>query len=166
MEFLKKYVFMIVKRVNYLANIAIVLMTVLICANVIMRSAFRQPIEGTEEIVAMLAGIVIACSIGHTAAQKAHIAIEILKFKYSKKLRKMVKITVVSFSLFTYTMACYYIGISATHQLKSGEMTQGLQIPLYPVTYCISFGCGILCLVLFIDLLASIRKKRDIREVE
>jgi hypothetical protein len=41
---------------------------------------------------------------------------------------------------------------------QSGEVSLTLQMPLYPIVYGIAFGCGLLALVLLMDLIKSFKK--------
>lgn len=155
----KNLVFGASRKANYVANVALVVMTVIVCANVIMRSVFRKPIEGTEEIVAVLAGVVISFSIAYAAVQKAHIVIDFLSFGFSKILSKAIDVSMTLLGFFTYLMASYFCLLSGTHQLMKGEVTQGLNIPVYPATYCVTFGCFALCIVLFVFIFECLKNK-------
>jgi len=45
--------------------------------------------------------------------------------------------------------------------IKTGEITETLRIPYYPFVFGVAFGCGILSLVLLVDLLKLFAGKKE-----
>ena len=65
-------------RALYLiAGIAIVLMMLLTCADIVLRF-MRRPIPGTYELVCFLGAVAVAFAMAHTTAQKGHVAVSLI----------------------------------------------------------------------------------------
>jgi TRAP-type C4-dicarboxylate transport system permease small subunit len=47
--------------------------------------------------------------------------------------------------------------IYANSLMASGEVSPTLQMPVYPFIYGVAVGCGMLCVVLFIEFLRQFR---------
>ncbi len=142
---------------NYLACMAVVIMMLLTCADVILR-LFSHPILGTYELVGFLGAVVISFALAYTSLEKGHIAVELLVDRLPKRLQAFINavnglISVVLFSLITWQSFVY-----AGDLRGSGEVSLTLQIPTYPFVYGISVGCGLLCLVLLTDAIRSFGK--------
>lgn len=139
---------------NSLAAIAVVLMMLLTCADVILRM-FRRPIPGTYELIGFLGTLVIAFSLAYTSLEKGHIAVEILVEKLPRKLKVAAgtfasAISAALFALITWQSLAYAADIR-----QSGEVSVTLTMPIYPFIYGIAAGSGLLCLVLLVESLRS-----------
>lgn len=142
---------------NYLACIAVVIMMLLTCIDVILR-LFGHPIPGTYEMVGFLGAVVISFALAYTSLEKGHIAVEVLVSRLPTGLQFFINgvnslIGVALFSLITWQSFTY-----AGDLMGSGEVSLTLQIPTYPFVYGISVGCGLLCLVLLTDAARSFRR--------
>ena len=139
---------------NALAGIAVVIMMLLTCADVILR-LFRRPVPGTYEIIGFLGTVVIAFSLAYTSLEKGHIAVEIFAEKLPRKIKAGVDtftavIGAALFSLITWQSLVYAVDLK-----HSGEVSVTLTMPIYPFIYGIAAGSGLLCLVLLVESMRS-----------
>ncbi|MBN2514797.1 MAG: TRAP transporter small permease [Deltaproteobacteria bacterium] len=144
-------------RFNWIAAGAVVAMMCLTCADVILR-IFRHPIPGTYEIVGLLGSVVIAFSIGYTSVEKGHIAVEFLVQKFPVRVQTFIDtfndlISTCLFALITWQSIVY-----ASDLKQSGEVSLTIQMPIYPFVYGISLGCGLLCLILLLNFVKSLKR--------
>jgi TRAP-type C4-dicarboxylate transport system permease small subunit len=154
---IERITYLLTDRFNWVAAGAVVAMMCLTCADVILR-IFRHPIPGTYEIVGLLGSVVIAFSIGYTSVAKGHIAVEFLVQKFPVRVQTFIDtlndlISTCLFGLITWQSIVY-----ASDLKQSGEVSLTIQMPIYPFVYGIALGCGLLCLVLLLDFVKSLKR--------
>ena len=135
-------------------------MIVLTCANIIFRMV-RIPIRGTFELMGYFGAIVTAFALGYTQMKKGHISVDVLVNTFSTKTRKVVNVINHAVCFFFFSAAAWQIAIKATTLMNTGEITETLRIVYYPFTYGVAFGCAILALVLFTDLVRSFMQENE-----
>jgi TRAP-type C4-dicarboxylate transport system permease small subunit len=139
---------------NAVSCTAIITMTLLTCADVVLR-LFGHPILGTYEMIGFLGSIVVSFSLAYTSVEKGHVSVEILVEKLPEKLQFVIDgigaiIGAILFGLITWQSAVYALDMKS-----SGEVSMTLQMPVYPFLLGIAAGCGMLCLVLIIEIKKS-----------
>ena len=55
--------------------------------------------------------------------------------------------------LLFFVIVAWQIAVKANILMKTGEVTETLQIIYYPFTYAVAFGCLVLALVLVVELI-------------
>ena len=153
---IERFIARIADKVNWIAAGAVVFMMLITTADVIMR-AFRHPILGTYEIVGFTGAVVIAFSLPYTSIQKGHIAVEFLVQRLPWLARVIINIINACVSIVLFAVIAWQCAKYAETMKISGEVSSTLQMPTYPFLYGISFGCLLLCVVLFIELLRQFR---------
>jgi TRAP-type C4-dicarboxylate transport system permease small subunit len=153
---IERFIARIADKVNWIAAAAVVFMMLITTADVIMR-VFRHPILGTYEIVGFTGVVVIAFSLPYTSIQKGHIAVEFLVQRLPWLARVIINIINACVSIVLFAVIAWQCAKYAETMNISGEVSSTLQMPTYPFLYGISFGCLLLCVVLFIELLRQFR---------
>lgn len=134
------------------AGTALSFIVVLTSTDVVLR-ALGRPILGTYEVVAICGGLVIGLAAPFTSWRRGHIAVDIVTRKFPGKVRGFINVVTrcVAIGL------CLIIGVNiiriGTDFWTGGEVSNTLQLPLYPVAYCIAACFFILAVVLFCDIL-------------
>lgn len=144
---------------NWIAALAVFIMMVLTCADVVLRF-FRHPIPGTYEIVGLLGTVVISFALAYTTAEKGHIAVEFVVMRFSPRVQHHIDtinalIGAGLFGLMSWQSILYGLDLKA-----SGEVSLTVQMPVYPFVLAIGAGCGLACLVLGTECVTSLRKVR------
>ena len=135
---------------NLVAGWALVGMTALTCADVILR-IFRHPILGTYEIVGFLGAVVASFAMAHTTVLRGHVAVELLVMRLPHKVQFAIYLITHVLSLALFALIAYE-GILFGNDLRlANEVSLTLQIPFFPVLFGISFACMVVCLVLLVD---------------
>lgn len=135
-----------------IAGTALSFIVALTTADVVLR-ALGRPILGTYEVVAICGGLVIGLAMPFTSWKRGHISVDIVTRKFSHKARNIINIATrcVAIGL------CLIIGwniIRIGTDLRTGEeVSSTLQLPLYPVAYCVAACFFALVVVLFCDIL-------------
>ena len=154
---LERSILSITEKFNLIAAAAVVIMMVLTCADVILRF-FRHPIPGTYEMVGLLGAIVVSFSLAHTSVMRGHISVEFIVQKLPKPVQIVIDginslLGAALFGLITWQSMLY-----GSNLMHTGEVSLTLQMPIYPFVYGIAIGSGMLCVVLLIDFLQSLKR--------
>jgi TRAP-type C4-dicarboxylate transport system permease small subunit len=134
-----------------LAGIMLVGMMLLTCADV-AGNFFGSPILGSEEVVGLMASLLIAFALPAAHEEKAHIGIDLLYLKFPGWLKRInnTVLHIVSAVFFAVTgWECYKYG---NELQKTGQVSATLELPTYYITYAISVACFVLTLVILAEI--------------
>ncbi len=160
MEVLDRISKLLIRLLTLLGGFFLVGMIVLTCANILFRLVW-VPIRGTFELMGFFGAIVTAFALGHTQMRRGHISVDILTNSFPKKPRKVINAINHTICFFFFSVAAWQIAIKATTLMNTGEVTETLRIIYYPFTYGVAFGCAVLALVLFTDLIRSFLPEKE-----
>jgi TRAP-type C4-dicarboxylate transport system permease small subunit len=144
----------------WFAGGVLVAMILLTCTNIVLRLVWI-PIRGTYELMGYGGGIVTAFALGYTQLKRAHVAVDILVLRFSKRAQNILQgmndlVFMVFFAVVSWQIAKY-----ASTLRKTGEVTETLQIIYYPFTYGVALGCAVLSLVFLADFLKRALPRRE-----
>ncbi|MFO8032351.1 MAG: TRAP transporter small permease [Desulfohalobiaceae bacterium] len=142
-----------------LAGVILVLMMLVTCADV-AGNLMGKPLLGAEEIVSLLAALVLAFVLPKAHVNRAHIGIDLVYRKLSARLQKWNDIFVGLASLFFFLLASWQCFEYAIDLQESGEVSATLELPFYYILYAISFSTLILALAILQDLVQAWRRNR------
>lgn len=146
MAWLEKVIDWLTKAQAFIAGIALAAMILLVCANIILRQIYK-PISGTFELVALFGAVATAFALSFTQAKRMHIAVDLLVDRFSEHTRRWLKlINGIICSVF-FALVAWQITSWSLVLIREGELTETLQIPFYPFTLAVAFGCALLSLV-------------------
>lgn len=135
---------------NLIAGWALIFMTFLTCADVILR-IFRFPIPGTYEVVGFLGAVVASFAMAHTTIMRGHVAVEVLTEQLSDKTQRIIFVVTSALSIVLFILLAYECFRFGNDLRIENEVSLTLQIPFFPVLYGISFSSIVVCLVIFVD---------------
>ena len=135
---------------NLIAGWALIIMTFLTCADVILRM-FRLPILGTFEIVGFLGAVVASFAMAHTTIMRGHVAVEVLTQKLSDNAQRIIFVITSALSIVLFLLLAYECLRFGNDLRIEKEVSLTLHLPFFPVLYGISFSSLIVCIVIFID---------------
>lgn len=143
---------------SWIGGIALLGMTALACANMLMRP-MGAPIAGAYELIGFLGALVVAFSLGHSQLNRAHISVDILTTRYSEKTRRLIDavnsfLCMIFFLLVTWRTAHY-----ATTIWRRGETSETLRMIYYPFVYGVSLCCLLLAVLLMVNFLKALLPK-------
>lgn len=139
-----------------LGCVMLVGMTALACANMFMRGAMNDPIQGTYEMMGFCGALVCAFALAPTQVRKGHIALTMLQGKFPPMVER-------GFDALSHLCCTVFFGLCAWRTTKYamdliefGELSQDLLIPFHPFVLCVAFGVGVLTLALLSDFLKAV----------
>ncbi|MDO9516119.1 MAG: TRAP transporter small permease [Syntrophales bacterium] len=142
---------------NWLAAVAVLVMMLLTCADVILRF-FRHPIPGTYEIVGLMGAVGISFALAYTTAKKGHIMVEFLTRRMPEGVQLIITAAGEMFSAILFGIITWQSTIYALDLKRTGEVSLTIEVPIYPFVFSIAIGCLLVCLVLLADLYRSLKR--------
>ncbi|HUT70900.1 MAG TPA: TRAP transporter small permease [Desulfatiglandales bacterium] len=134
----------------------LLLMIVLITADVVARYLFNHPIMSSYELVMFLMGIAVFTTLSYTATEKGHVRIELLASRLSERMRKILDIIMSILSAGLFALISQQTIIRAKALQAEGLTSSILHIPVYPFYLFAAFGFALLCLVVLVNMGASL----------
>ncbi|MBN1662000.1 MAG: TRAP transporter small permease [Deltaproteobacteria bacterium] len=142
---------------NAVSCLAIIVMMVLTCADVILR-LFGRPILGTYEMIGFLGSVVVSFSLAYTSLEKGHVSVEIFVERLPERLQLLIDAVGALIGSILFAVVAWQSAVYALDLKHSGEVSMTLQMPVYPFLLGMAAGCGMLCLVLISEMLRSTRR--------
>ncbi len=139
-----------------IAGTAIVAMTLLTCADVVLR-LFRLPIPGTYELVSFFSAVSVSFAMAHTCVEKGHIAVSILVQRLPARGQALIDSLTTALSLFLFVLIAWRSILYGENLRQVGEISPTLQLPFYPFVYGVGVSAAVVCLVLLADLQKSLK---------
>jgi TRAP-type C4-dicarboxylate transport system permease small subunit len=133
------------------AGVVLTFMMALTVADVILRY-LGKPIPGTYELVGLSGAVVIGFAIPYTSLVRGHIFVEFLIDRFGKERRAVVLIFTKILILLLFIAFGVNLFRTGMDMAASGEVTQILRIPFYPVAYGMGVCCFIECLIMVSDV--------------
>jgi len=140
---------------NWIAGGGLVVMMLLTCADVIMRSSGR-PIPGTFEIVGFLGVIVVAFAIAYTQILRGHVAIDYLVARLPRRSQYIVKSITYLLSTGLFALIAWQSYLFAGDLWGSGEVSPTEKIPFFPIVYGLALACLLTSLVLLLEFFKTL----------
>jgi TRAP-type C4-dicarboxylate transport system permease small subunit len=139
---------------------AIVGLTALAAANMISRAVFR-PVPGSYELIGFLGAVAVACGLGYTQIAKGHVIVNIITDMFSPAVNRVLDAA-------NHAVGAAFWGLVAWQTLKwgteigrSGELSQTLQIPYFPIVYLAAAGIAVFSLTLIFDFILIFAPKGE-----
>ncbi|OHB33066.1 MAG: hypothetical protein A2X84_02500 [Desulfuromonadaceae bacterium GWC2_58_13] len=133
-----------------IAGAAIVVMTLLTCADVVLR-LFRLPIPGTYELVSFFSAVSVSFAMAHTSVEKGHIAVSVLVQRLPARGQALIDTLTSSLSLLLFGLIAWRSLLYGENLRQAGEVSPTLQLPFYPFVYGVGLSAAVVCLVLLAD---------------
>ena len=141
-----------------IAGLCLAGIMVLVVANIILRAIFNSPILGTIDYVGFLAALAIGLALAYCAVQNAHIAVDFVVERLPHKLQAIVDSLINIIALGFWGLVSWKMFEYARSLAASGVVSPTTQTPFHPFVYLVSLGLFVLCLVLLVRLIDSIKR--------
>ncbi len=115
-------------------------MAVLTGVDVVGRAAFNKPLFGTEEMVGMLAVLVVGLSLPYTHSQGSHIGVELVVSRLPRRIRRRVALVTEGLSTLLFVVVAWRMAVYGWTRQQSGVVSMNLELPEHLVVYALA-GC-------------------------
>jgi TRAP-type C4-dicarboxylate transport system permease small subunit len=142
------------KYMDVVAGAALVLIMLLTSLDVILRY-LGYPIPGTYDLVSLGAAFVLGFAIPRTSWDKGHVTVEILVERIPGK-RRIFDIGTRIVGLFFFFLLGWNLTKMGMSYVRTGDSTQTLSVPFYPVAFALGICAFVECIVLVSDLVKAV----------
>ncbi len=139
------------------AGVGVLAMTLIICADIIMRLAGCSR-AGAYDLVRLAGGVTLAAALPLTTALKGHVAIEYFFNKLRRRGRLVVDIMMRLLQIVIFVVAAHASLQYGQRLRSSGEVTPTLQLPTFWLAWVVAGCCALTALVTLYQLLHPRRK--------
>ncbi len=139
-----------------LGGICLLGMMVLTCADVV-GSFFGYPLLGSEELVGMMAFLLISFALPYTEIEKGHIGVDLLYMRFPKRVRNINDGLVLIVTTSFFCLIAWQCYLYANEMGRAGEVSTTLKFPTFYLIYGVSFACLNLALIMFIEFIALLK---------
>ena len=157
MTFFERMVSSLAQICDRIAQVAVVAMLFLVVGNILLRIVWK-PILGTYDIAGFIGAILIGFAIAYCALEKGQIQVELLVARLPERAQGIIGSITGILSLGIFSLVTWQCIVLANDMRRVGEVSMSAHISFYPYIYGIAFGCGLLCVVILIDLIKSLVK--------
>lgn len=141
---------------NYVAAVSIVVLTVLVCGNILTRTIFHKPFGGVYEAVGLLSILVISLSLGDCELHNKHLSVSLLVRKFSGRTNATIEVFVKCLSIGIFFMLAWYSFIYAKELWTSGEVSQSMAISFSPFVLVVAISSVVMCFALVVGLFKAV----------
>lgn len=145
------------------AGAAMLMLMLLAVANVLM-SLIGRPFQGAYELMGFCGALLVALALGDSQKRDVHIMVDVVARKYPRALNRVIDgFKYLLFVAFFAIVAWQLVDYGLT-KLETGELSDTLKIPFYPIIFVVALGFVLLSFSLLVDgvltLFAPGRKQR------
>lgn len=158
---LRSFVGLLRSGVAEISGLILLILTVLITLDAILRYLFIKSIPGTLEICRVSLVFIIFFALGQTQAKGEHIRVDFLFTRLPSKVKHhgelIIHLIALAFILFIFWPSIEFFKESLTVR----EYYQsGIRVPIYPAKAAILIGCGFMIIELVNNIFQLLAKKR------
>jgi TRAP-type C4-dicarboxylate transport system permease small subunit len=138
---------------DVIAGAALVLIMLLTSLDVIVRY-LGYPIPGTYDLVSLGAAFVLGFAIPRTSWDKGHVTVDLLVERLPRK-RIVFDIVTRIIGIFFFSLLGWNLVKTGIGFVRTGDSTQTLAVPFYPVAFALGLCAFVECIVLLSDLVRT-----------
>lgn len=161
-DYLEKIAIWICRVLAVIAGLALTLMILLACANMVSRAVW-VPVKGTFELMGFLGAVTAGFSLGFAQLHRSHIAVGLLFNRFPGPLQILLE-------ALSSTISCVFFFFCANETFKWGmflyeieEVSETLGIHFYPFVFAVAFGCLSMAFVIMLDIFRILRGKEPLK---
>lgn len=141
---MKKFLDALAKGIDFVGGVMVLVMTLLIILQVVMRYVFSSPLKWTEELARFLFIYITFVGGSLLVYQRGHLYVEILFASLSKRAKKVatliIDVIVLAFSAFVIYSAIFLM------DTVSGSFSTAMNIPMQYISFSVCLGAILMVL--------------------
>jgi TRAP-type C4-dicarboxylate transport system permease small subunit len=145
---------------NYIGVAVILGIVLLTTVDTGLRYVFRRPLLGVYEITEFGLAVVVFFGLSYTALSKGHIRIELFLSPLSRKAREVLSCITDSLGIAVWALIAWQGTKGAMYVVERQDESALLKIPAYPFWFLVPIGGILLCTVILLDVIATVRELR------
>jgi TRAP-type C4-dicarboxylate transport system permease small subunit len=133
------------------AGVGLAFMMVVTMADITMR-ALGKPIVGSIELISFSGAVIVGFAVPYSSWMKSHVIVDFLVERLSPSGKKVMGFITTSVGLLLFIFIGINFILYGLTLMKTGEVSAGLRIPYYPITFGLALSCFLESLTLLADL--------------
>ena len=142
------------------AGVMLVAMMLVTCFDV-GGNLFGHPVLGSEELVSLLAALLIAFSLPAAHQENAHIGVDLFYMKFPSATKRINDIILCLIRVLFFELMAWECFKYALDLKRIGQVSAILELPTYMILFAVAFGCVVLGIVIVVEMLTLIKMKPD-----
>ncbi len=118
-------------------------------ANMVLRP-LKMPIQGTFELLGLGGALIVAFAAGSSQQARIHIAVDILFDRFPRRLRRVLHALGDLAGGALFAIAAWQMGRFGLTLRATGEISETLGGPVYPVVFAVALGLGAIALTMLL----------------
>ena len=136
----------------------------LVSMDVFCRYIFNAPIEGTFEVVSLLLVPVVFFTLSECWIEGGHVRVDFIMRRFNPTWQLLMDLIAAGVGLFYIGMLTWQAGLDTMESLKFNELTDQLQIPVWPVRMLMTLGLVLFIVQLLRSLLLYVRQLKNMKQ--
>ena len=153
---LKKVVSLISRILGNISMVVIVLVTLLVVLDVILRRFFNSPIQGSKELSCLAFSIIVFLPLAWCAINNGHVELDLVVKKLPKTTQLSIEVIMMFITTCILGLMSWQLLIQGTKLQVANQETAILGIPMYPFLYLATLGSLVLTLAFFTRFIHSL----------
>ena len=142
---------------SWISGGVLVIMMILTVINVVARPFNLAPV-GIPEMIGYGMVIVVCFGFAYNAILKGNVAVDMLFEHFPGRVKSCINVIMDILGLGLFVCITWQGIAAAREEFLIGDTSPVLGFPVTPFRACLIFGFGMLCIVLFLDMVKSIRE--------
>lgn len=147
------------RLMNYLGTGFLVLMMLITVLDVLGRYILNRPLSGSLELIEYTMVVVGTLGLGWCTLQGRHLTVDLVVAGLPPRVQNIIDIITHCLCLSAYSLLSWQAVLESTNSLLIYEdVSDVLEIPVYPFFYLMSFGFIMLGLAILVRLIELLKK--------
>jgi TRAP-type C4-dicarboxylate transport system permease small subunit len=138
-----------------IAGTGLVFMMALTVLDITMRMLGR-PIVGAIELISFSGAVIIGFAVPYSSWKQAHVIVDFVTQRLSLRGKRIMELITKFVGLILFLFIGINFILYSLTLMKTGEVSAGLRIPYYPITFGLALSCFLESLTLFAGLLRAV----------
>ena len=154
----EKAIALISRIMNNIGIAFLMLLTLLITADVLLRAFFKRPILGTNELSEFMMIIVVYLAVAYTQHRKSHVSVDLVITRFPQRTRDIIDSFTYLLSLTICSLITWRSFADVGRLLDINRVSDVLNVPIAPFLLVMAVGFFLFSVVLLIDFLHALGK--------
>jgi tripartite ATP-independent transporter DctM subunit len=147
----------VTKRVAFAGVLAMLVVSFVTTADVLLRWLFSSPIDGLNEIVGMGMAVAVAATFPAGAAQRVNLTIDVLKGRIGERSIAWLKVMGALLLLIFYLLLAWRVGVYALKLQERAAATMFVQLPMAPFIWTVAAFLTVAALVQVVVFFVAVK---------
>jgi len=145
------------RAMSFLAGFAVLLVTLMVTFDVLMRYFLNEPQLFVDELASFILVFIIFGGLAHTFQQGGHIRVDLLTNRLKAQTRRALRILTLSLGTALLAVITWNTSVSSIVAYRLGRLSMVMFYPLWIFMLLIPLGVAFMALVMGAKLVAEIR---------